>query len=63
MPVIRVNDDGLNRKKENAKKASLGIAGVTAIAIASFVWVSPEVGLLIGLIAPTAASLLNLWSD
>ena len=66
MPVVRIDDKGMTivqKRKEHAKKTSLGLLLVAAAAIATYYEVSPEAGIMVGLIVPTVASLLNLWSD
>ena len=66
MPVVRIDDKGMTvvqKRKEVAKKSSIALVIVGAAAIAVYNQVSPEAGGMVGLIAPTVASLLNLWSE
>lgn len=66
MPVVRVNNDGkllADERKTRAKKASIGLVAVSALSVITYVQVSPSAGVMVGLLVPTIASLLNLWSE
>ena len=66
MPVIRIDDTGKtsdDKRKEKAKKSSLAIIGVGCLSVIAYFQVSPEAGVMVGLLCPTIASLLNLWSE
>tara|TARA_Y100001937_G_scaffold117653_1_gene171174 strand:- start:803 stop:1003 length:201 start_codon:yes stop_codon:yes gene_type:complete len=66
MPVVRIDDKGItvaDKRKALAKKSSIGLVGVGAISVITYMYVSPEAGVMVGLLLPTIASLLNLWSE
>ena len=66
MPVVRIDDKGMSladKRKDLAKKSSLGLIGLAAVSVIVYEYVSPEAGVMVGLLMPTIASLLNLWSE
>jgi hypothetical protein len=66
MPVVRINDKGMtvaDKRKDLAKKSSLGLFAIGAISIIAYMYISPDAGVMVGLLLPTIASLLNLWSE
>ena len=66
MPVVRIDNDGLtvaDKRKKAAKRASAGLILVGSAAVATYIQVSPEAGIMVGLLVPTLTSLLNLWSE
>lgn len=66
MPVVRIDNKGMtiqDRQKHFAKRLSIVLVLVGIAAVATYIHVTPEAGIMVGLIAPTLASLLNLWSE
>lgn len=66
MPIIRIDDKGVNiqdKKKRLAKQSSVALILVAIVSIATYTYIGPDEGIMVGLLVPTFASLLNLLSE
>lgn len=66
MPVVRIDNSGVSvsdKRKKVAKRASFGLVLVAGISVATYIQISPEAGVMVGLLVPAISSLLNLWSE
>tara|TARA_B100000131_G_scaffold277795_1_gene281865 strand:+ start:291 stop:482 length:192 start_codon:yes stop_codon:yes gene_type:complete len=63
MPIVRIDENGKDIRKKNAKKAAMISISGLALASAVYYFHSPELGIFLGLFPIALSTILNLVDD